>query len=353
METFAHHIIHWYTKNSRDLPWRNTQNPYFIWLSEIILQQTRVNQGLPYYNKFIETYPTVEMLATAEEREVLKLWEGLGYYSRARNLHASAKSIANSLQGKFPTCFKSLLELKGVGQYTAAAIASFSYDERVAVVDGNVMRVLSRVFGIKEDISSGEGVKAFRELANSLLPESNSSTYNQGIMEFGAIHCTPHNPNCQNCPVQFLCYAFEKKVQNALPVKLKKITKKERFFNYYIFRYQDSILMKERQEKDIWKGLFEFYLFENKTIVKDGFFETTGKNLSCKSRLTLKPPSLVFKHILTHQTLFAQFQEVLVQKEKDFKDIARTFNLEVFNLQEVRTLPKPVLINNFLKVHDF
>ena len=205
---FADSILNWYAKNKRDLPWRETKSPYKIWLSEIILQQTRVKQGLPYYEKFVETYPQIKDLATADEQSVLRLWQGLGYYSRARNLHAAAKFVQNELQGIFPEDYKALLKMKGVGDYTASAIASFAYNERVAVVDGNVFRVLARVFGIDTDIASHKGGKEFGELAKTLLPEKNTDVYNQGIMEFGALQCTPQKPDCMYCPLQAGCVAY-------------------------------------------------------------------------------------------------------------------------------------------------
>ncbi|TAE12733.1 MAG: A/G-specific adenine glycosylase [Bacteroidetes bacterium] len=220
---FAQTLLAWYPDHKRDLPWRDTPNPYHIWLSEVILQQTRVKQGLPYYVAFVELFPTVQDLANASEELVMRTWQGLGYYSRARNMHATAKIIAQAWQGNFPTTKADLIKLKGIGEYTASAIASFAFGEQVAVVDGNVFRVLSRFFGIEADISSPKGVKHFQELAKTLLPTQQSQTYNQAIMEFGALQCTPQKPNCMFCPLQAGCVAHATGKQDSLPVKTQKI----------------------------------------------------------------------------------------------------------------------------------
>jgi len=221
MKDFSARLVEWYLQNKRELPWRTTKDPYKIWLSEIILQQTRVAQGLPYYLKFIEKYPNVRALANADEQEVLRLWQGLGYYSRARNLHAAAKYVANELGGNFPDSYQKLKQLKGVGDYTAAAIASFAYQEKVAVVDGNVYRVLARLFGIEIDINSNEGKKTFSKLANELITQYQPDLHNQAMMEFGALHCTPANPNCMFCPFTTECEARLTQRQSVLPIKIK------------------------------------------------------------------------------------------------------------------------------------
>jgi A/G-specific adenine glycosylase len=346
---FVCQLITWYSKNKRDLPWRETQNPYIIWLSEILLQQTRVDQGLPYFYKFVDTYPDVSKLANAEEREVLRLWEGLGYYSRARNLHATAKMIVEKYSGKFPQTYKELLKLKGVGPYTAAAIASFSFNEAVAVVDGNVYRVLSRFFGIRDDISSPSGIKKFRELANLLIPNEDPGTYNQAIMEFGALQCVPAKPSCEACPVAARCYAYAAKAQSELPVKNKKIVKKNRHFNYLAFRWKDKILMRERKEKDIWQGLYEFYNKESEEIMDPG---KLLKKLPIKE-LTLVHSSEVMKHILSHQILICQGHIINVNSKTDFNTIKKTLDLKEFAINQVNDLPKPVLIQRFLKQCNF
>ncbi len=230
---FANKIIGWYLDNKRDLPWRNTKDPYRIWLSEIILQQTRVAQGLPYYQAFTEKFPTVWDLSKADERVVLRTWQGLGYYSRARNLHKCAKIICDNYRGQFPNNYKDLLALPGVGPYTAAAIASFAFGEIKAVVDGNVYRVLSRFFGVHDDIATGPGQKKFAELAQSLISQEKPELYNQGNMEYGAIQCTPKSPNCHGCVLEDSCVAYHQHLQHQLPVKSKKVKVRERYFYYF------------------------------------------------------------------------------------------------------------------------
>src|SRR5690606_4230898 len=236
---FSKILNHWYSSNKRELPWRQTTNPYAIWLSEIILQQTQVIQGLPYYESFLKEFPTVFSLANAEESKVLKLWQGLGYYSRARNLHAAAKHIVNQYDGVFPNNYKTLLTLKGVGDYTASAIASICFNEPTAVVDGNVYRVLSRYFGIDTPINSTKGIKAFKMLATSVMDAKNPSEYNQAIMEFGAIQCKPKNPDCKICPLHRSCAALEKKFVNVLPVKLNKTKVNTKYFNFLVVLSSD------------------------------------------------------------------------------------------------------------------
>ncbi|WP_454983239.1 A/G-specific adenine glycosylase [Capnocytophaga sputigena] len=258
--------MNWYATAQRDLPWRGTTDPYKVWLSEIILQQTRVVQGLPYYQRFISNYPTITNLAKAPEEEVLKLWQGLGYYSRAKNLHHTAQYIATELGGIFPKTYKELVKLKGIGDYTASAIASFCYNEPFPVVDGNVYRVLSRVFGIATPINSTQGTKEFKVLAHECLDKANAGVYNQAIMEFGALQCTPQSPDCSSCVLRDHCWAFHHNKVNELPVKLKKITIKKRYFNYLVWLnpYGQTLLQK-REGKDIWHGLYEFPLLETHT----------------------------------------------------------------------------------------
>ncbi len=245
--SFTEKLQNWYHKEKRELPWRTTSNPYHIWLSEIILQQTRVKQGLPYYQRFITNYPTITDLANADEEKVLRDWQGLGYYSRARNLHYTAKFIANELNGKFPSNYKEIINLKGVGDYTASAIASFAFNEKVAVLDGNVFRVLARVFGIKEDIANAKNRKIFKEQAERVLPEKKSDIHNQAIMEFGALQCTPKSPQCHKCIFEYDCYAFQNKLIKELPLKLKKTKVKTVFMDYLIFEYKNEILIRKRR----------------------------------------------------------------------------------------------------------
>jgi len=261
--TFGQKLISWYEQNKRDLPWRNTKNPYKIWLSEVILQQTRVAQGLPYYQNFIQTFPTVFDLAKADEQQVLKIWQGLGYYSRARNLHHTAQYVANNLNGVFPKTYNELIQLKGVGIYTAAAIASFVNQENVAVLDGNVYRVLSRFFAIETDISSAKAKKEFQELANFVLEKGNSSLFNQAIMEFGALQCVAKNPNCPVCIFNDSCLALKEKKVEKLPIKLKKIKIRQRFLHYLVFLDpKKQTIIHQRTQNGIWKNLYEFPLLE-------------------------------------------------------------------------------------------
>lgn len=336
MLEFSHVLRGWYKEEKRDLPWRNTIDPYKIWLSEIILQQTRVEQGKAYYNKFIAHFPTVFELAKADEIEVLNLWQGLGYYARARNLHASAKIIVSEFSGVFPKNYQTISLLKGVGPYTAAAIASFSYNEKVSVVDGNVYRVLSRIFGIETPIDSSLGKKQFAELAQSLIDEKEPGTHNQAIMEFGALHCTPQNPNCLNCPFNQKCFAFEKKSIKNLPVKSKKIAVKNRFLNYLVFTWGNKIILQKRGDKDIWAHLFEFPLIE-----RESFENTINFNL-----YSSKPPdysSEIVKHVLSHQHLFVQFHVF------NCKPLKMNDSWIVIELKEFHSYPIPRVIDRFVE----
>jgi A/G-specific adenine glycosylase len=304
MADFHRLTIDWYRQNKRDLPWRNTKNPYKIWLSEIILQQTRVDQGMNYYLKFIRNYPTIFDLANANEHEVLNDWQGLGYYSRARNLHFTAKHIASELNGIFPNQYSEIIKLKGIGEYTAAAISSFSFDLPHAVLDGNVYRVLSRVFDIATPIDSTEGKKEFQNLANELIDKDNPAIYNQSIMEFGAMLCTPVNPNCENCPLTEKCLSFANNTIKERPLKEKKTKVRNRYFNFAIFKENDQILIEKRTSKDIWQHLYQFPLYETEKEMSNedaiSFFQET---------IDLNPSdfSKPIKHILSHQRIFTVF----------------------------------------------
>ena len=321
------------------MPWKGERNPYLVWLSEIILQQTRVEQGLPYFERFKAAYPTITDLANAPEDEVMKLWEGLGYYSRARNLHATAKHIAHELNGSFPATYDGIRSLKGVGDYTAAAIASFAYGLPHAVVDGNVYRVLSRYFGIETPIDTTAGKRQFAALAQRLLPltpkgEPNSSKpaeltdelksvgsplgvrgYNQAIMDFGATHCTPAAPKCTSCPLRGRCMAFLEKKTAQLPVKSKKLERRKRYFNYLIINRLDEVFIKKRREKDIWQNLYDFPLIETGDLQEGRHFLT--KNPTCQAWLgeedwALRRASPPQRQELTHQRIVATFWEVEV-----------------------------------------
>ena len=259
---FSRRLLFWNKKkNTRQMPWKGEKNPYKIWLSEIILQQTRVEQGLKYYENFIKAFPEVRTLAEAPEGKIFKLWEGLGYYSRCKNIITTAKFISNDLNGVFPKDFESILELKGVGNYTASAIASFAYNLPYAVLDGNVFRVLSRIFDIELPSDSTQGKKYFSELAKAILPEKKAGEYNQAIMDFGAIICKPY-PACGICFFNDQCKAYRQGKQDLLPVKENKIKIRERWLNYFVVRYRDSVLIRQRKSKDIWQQLFEFLLIE-------------------------------------------------------------------------------------------
>lgn len=348
---FAQKLINWYNRHKRDLPWRHTTDPYLIWLSEVILQQTRVKQGMPYYLSFSEKYPTVRDLATADEREVLRLWQGLGYYARARNMHATSKIVHEQHGGIFPDTYAGLLLLKGIGPYTAAAIASFAFREPVAVLDGNVFRVLSRLFGIDTDIVSNEAKKIFSGLANELISHQHPDIYNQAIMEFGAMQCTPVKPQCMFCQFNDSCIASLTGRQEQLPVKSKKLTVRERFFHYLIFTYKGEVAMKERTGKDIWSGLYDFYLIE-----KDTFIET-DKLLqeflpAITDHLVVEQKSDVYIHILTHQRVKAKFWHISVSGKLKEK-LAAQLGLRFFSEAETEDLPKPVLINNYLNESIF
>ncbi len=343
---FRQKLCSWYESNKRDLPWRNTSDPYKIWLSEIILQQTRVNQGLPYYERFVEKYPDIYSLAIANEDEVLRLWQGLGYYSRARNMLATAKNIFYNLK-EFPNNYNEIFKLKGIGSYTAAAIASFAFKEKVAVLDGNVYRVLSRIFGIQTDISLHAAKKEFTELANSIISDEKPDIFNQAMMELGAILCTPMNPNCLICPFNDVCYAYLNGKQKELPVKNKKIKIKELFFHYFIFEYRGKIGMRQRVEKDIWQGLFDFYLIESDslqaTLIKSGNKILNEIILSSE----IKYDRQIYSHKLTHRKIFAQFVHVILNPE-NIKFVEENCKIKFFSLDEVYNLPKPGLIVNYL-----
>ena len=289
---FAATLLQWFKNNGRSLPWRETKDAYAIWLSEVILQQTRIVQGMSYWERFMAQWPTVNDLAAATENEVLKAWQGLGYYSRARNLHTAAQQVMEL--GGFPQTFKELKTLKGVGDYTAAAIASIAFGEPVAVVDGNVYRVLSRYYGIDTPIDSTEGKKEFQALAQSLLPINEPADYNEAIMDFGATQCTPNSPHCSACPLCETCVAFREQRINELPVKSKKVKQRERHFTYLYIEYEGKIAIHQRGAGDIWQGLWEFPQAEQLTSSEDSAWENEAQLLQKG-----------VKHILTHQILLA------------------------------------------------
>lgn len=315
---FRKSLNRWYLDHKRDLPWRNTNDPYKIWLSEIILQQTRVNQGLSYYLKFEKNYPNIFNLADAEEDKLMKDWEGLGYYSRARNLHASAKYICSELEGVFPNKYSDIIKLKGVGEYTAAAISSFAFQEAQAVLDGNVFRFLSRYFGIDLPINSGEGKKYFNKMAQDLLDKKDPATYNQAIMEFGALQCVPKSPDCENCVFQDSCSAFKTDRVKELPVKKKVVYNRSRFFHFYYLERGEEIALEKREQKDIWSKLYQFPLLEGNEISEfDKLLEMPEAQLILKElNLTLKETVDLKPHKLSHQTIFSRVFRLEVQNGK-------------------------------------
>jgi len=343
MADFHRLTIDWYRQNKRDLPWRNTKNPYKIWLSEIILQQTRVDQGMNYYLKFIRNYPTIFDLANANEHEVLNDWQGLGYYSRARNLHFTAKHIASELNGIFPNQYSEIIKLKGIGEYTAAAISSFSFDLPHAVLDGNVYRVLSRVFDIATPIDSTEGKKEFQNLANELIDKDNPAIYNQSIMEFGAMLCTPVNPNCENCPLTEKCLSFANNTIKERPLKEKKTKVRNRYFNFAIFKENDQILIEKRTSKDIWQHLYQFPLYETEKEMNN-----EDAILFFQERIDLNPSdfSKPIKHILSHQrifTVFYIFNQLPNKKGENWIQIDKSL---------IDNYPLPRVIDRFLEDYN-
>lgn len=316
MAELAAVLIHWYSANKRELPWRETRDPYRIWISEIILQQTRVVQGLGYYNRFMQRFPDVAALADAPEDEVMKYWEGLGYYSRARNLHAAAKQIVNIYQGIFPREYTDVLSLKGIGQYTAAAICSFAWKQPYAVVDGNVYRVLARIFGIDTPIDSTAGKREFTELAQELLDKEHPDLYNQAIMDFGAIQCTPKAPDCLRCPLQESCVAFSRGMVDNLPVKEGKTVVKDRYFNYLHIRCRGTTLLSRREGKDIWQNLYEYPLIETQQATDFAELQQTDvyRELMREAGTTqvLRMVEMP-RHILSHRIIYARFYEIEVE----------------------------------------
>ncbi|RKR09627.1 A/G-specific DNA-adenine glycosylase [Flavobacterium sp. 90] len=343
---FSNILIKWYLQNKRDLPWRKTTNPYHIWLSEIMLQQTRVAQGMPYFFAFTEEFPTVFDLANSSEEQVLKLWQGLGYYSRARNLHKTSQFVSNELNGVFPDTYKELLKLKGVGEYTAAAIASFSYNEAVPVVDGNVFRVLSRYFDIESDIAAPATKKEFTELASELMPKDNPAIFNQAIMEFGALQCVPKSPDCSVCVFNHSCAALQKKKVSVLPVKSKKIKVTNRFFNYLILEdVLGNTLIQKRTSKGIWHNLYEFPLLETAEIVGFDFVSKAVKNDIFPSYTILSIEECnetTVIHKLSHQHLHIQFWKVKINE----------IIVNGLNTTDLKNFPFPIVIYNFIEKQE-
>ncbi|TSD64841.1 A/G-specific adenine glycosylase [Inquilinus sp. KBS0705] len=307
---FSQELIGWYIDNKRDLPWRNTTDAYVIWLSEIILQQTRVEQGLPYFHRFAEKYPTVSAFAAAHEDDILKLWQGLGYYSRGRNMLKTARLVQEQYNGVFPDNYTELIKLKGIGEYTAAAISSFAANEPRAVVDGNVYRVLARYFGINEPINSPKGKKLFQGIADDMLDRRRPALHNQAIMEFGAMLCKPKNPACGICPLRIGCEAFKTNATTYLPVKLKKVKVRNRFFNYTLIIDGEKILMNKRDESDIWANMYDLPMIETPALVSPEELVTLPEMKIFGENIVIKHKYPLTKHILTHQQLYIQFIQI-------------------------------------------
>lgn len=349
--SFADLLMEWYYHHQRPLPWRSTNDPYKIWLSEVILQQTRVTQGMPYYQRFIEQYPTVYELAAASETEILRTWQGLGYYSRARNLHACARVVVDQYNGKFPNNYKDLLSLPGIGPYTAAAIASIAFQEVVPVIDGNVYRVLARVFGIEMPINNTQGRHVFNQLAQRLISTYAPNIYNQAIMEFGAIQCTPLKPLCGSCIFQLDCLAFRTNQQNKLPVKLPTVKVRERFFHYLVIQVGDHLLMKVRKKGDIWQGLYDFYLVEDNQPHELENLQDELVTLIRKHQLQVVKQPKLYKHVLTHRIIYASFFKVTATPAfiEEAAALLQKDATEIFSPTHAESLPKPILICNFLK----
>ena len=341
---FSETLLEWYGLNKRDLPWRESKDPYIIWLSEIILQQTRVEQGLPYFLRFVDRYPDVLSLANADEDEVLKLWQGLGYYSRARNLHQAAKQIRDDYEGIFPDRYEDVLSLKGVGAYTAAAIMSFGYRKHYAAVDGNVYRVLARIFGIDDFIDTSRGQKIFQELASKLQSRAYPDLHNQAMMDFGALQCTPASPSCIECPFKDKCFAFNSGEVGALPKKRGKVLVKDRFFNYLDICAKGHRHLRKREYKDIWKGLYEFPLIETNTNIS---FDELVKMRDFKdlmdesSRFDLEFTHSC-KHVLSHQVIHANFYRIKTE-------IFENENFEDIPIDSIDEYAVPKMIENYLK----
>lgn len=340
LHPFAESLLSWYKSHARDLPWRQTRDPYLIWLSEIILQQTRVAQGLPYFYKLSEAFPSVYDLAAADETTLFRLWQGLGYYSRARNLHKTARYVVDSLDGKFPNTYAALIQLPGVGPYTAAAIASFAFDEAKPVVDGNVFRILARYFGIETDIMHSSARKEFTTLAEELIPESDPARFNQAIMEFGSLQCSP-SPSCDTCPLIGSCFAHQHHRIHDLPVKSKAKAQRIRNFQYFIIEKEGKILVHRRQKKDIWQGLWEFFCVEsedlNKSIERYPFL-----SLMKTFMLPLSSPGI---HVLSHQKIVSQAFLIRLPEKFSF-ELPEDYQWILSS--EFEQMGKPVLLLNLI-----
>jgi A/G-specific adenine glycosylase len=351
MKQFSQQLHNWYDKNYRDLPWRSTRNPYLIWISECILQQTRVNQGISYYYRFIEKWPDVKTLAAASEQEVLKMWQGLGYYSRARNVLSTARAIVEKYGGEFPQSANELLQLKGIGKYTAAAIASNAFNEKVAVVDGNVLRFVTRKQGIFSPVDSSLCHKSVQQFVDRAIDADVPGKFNQAMMEFGALHCTPKNPGCNDCPFSENCFASLHKLTDSLPVKKQKVTIKTRYLNYLILviehNNKEYLYLHERTDNDIWKGLYQFPLIETEQPVEFQHLNQSVEfaRLVGDDNYTSISISHNIRHQLTHQTIFAKFFVIKLAKKLKSQQLF----LSLVSREELGQYPLPRLIDRYLQ----
>lgn len=339
-------LILWYLNNKRDLPWRNTTNPYHIWVSEIILQQTRVLQGISYYQRFIETFPSVRSLAEASQENVLKVWQGLGYYSRARNMHLAARQVVEEFNGSFPGSFRELLTLRGVGEYTAAAVASLAFNEPVAVVDGNVIRVISRMFAIREAVDKTSVMKEIKKLASGLLVPEKPALFNQAIMEFGALHCVPLNPGCSTCVLNHRCLSLKYKIVGEIPAKSRKTKIRERYFAYLVIRANNGFYFQKRNSGDIWEGLYEFPLIESEMPWNS---QALLAEIPLRAPVKIRPVSGPVKHVLSHQRLQVTF--LCVEADLLWTEVpARWIRVESSKIYD---LAVPRVIDRFLHSESF
>ena len=344
-------LIHWYTKNKRELPWRKTNDPYKIWLSEIILQQTRIEQGTPYYYIFVKHFPTVHDLATAKTDTIMKLWQGLGYYSRAINLHKAAKEILKNYHGIFPSNYEDIIKIKGIGDYTACAILSIVFNKPYAVVDGNVIRVITRIFGIKENIKLSQTKKEIKKTVTQLLPPKQAGDFNQAMMEFGALQCKPKNPDCLKCIMNKFCIAYKENIISYLPNKTQKIKSKKRFFYYFFIKYKKGstvyTYIRKRDNNDIWKQLYEFpCITTEKKLSKESIIKNKEwKEIFHEEFYKIQSIHISDVHELSHQTIYAEFYEVIINKP--LVDIP--YNLEKINIKNINHFAISRLIEKFLK----
>ncbi len=344
MDEYRKALTVWYNHSKRELPWRDSHDPYNIWVSEVILQQTRVRQGLEYYHNFLKKFPNVRILAEAKEEEVLKVWQGLGYYSRARNMHHAAKTILAQYEGEFPEDYISIRNLKGIGDYTAAAIASIAFSLPYAVVDGNVFRVLSRLFGIPTTIDSSAGKKEFYSIAQMMLDTSRPGESNQALMELGAILCLPDQPSCLNCPLMKKCYAFANQSVSEFPVRSKQAKQKGRYLNYLYLYNEEHIFLEKREDKDIWRNMYQFPLIETsdpfsaEEVANSDAWITLLANLN----FTLEIISPEIIHLLSHQRLHIRFFTIRLN------DAKHPDHLLVAGKAEISRYPVPKPIENFL-----